>query len=272
MIFKNRRPTEPVLKRRGISENNILTKLPTFEPSKYGHINIPLRKKRGIALHPLQWASYLWPNAEVPYDIATHYTSTEKSIILSAMEAFKNVTCVRFRPRAATDKHYLQINKYFNVERCFSYIGRQSSRTLFGTPEGNVETRMRLDPACLRGNGRGIVMHELMHILGFYHEHQRDDRDRRIVGSAVHYNFKIYRRAKTLYMGAYDANSIMHYNFQNLPWQRRDHFSTSDIININTFYKCKNLLSSKLAPKVPISPTSTSTTAITTTNTTTTKL
>jgi ssRNA-specific RNase YbeY (16S rRNA maturation enzyme) len=35
-----------------------------------------------------------------------------------------------------------------------------------------------LDDKCILSESPGIVMHELLHVLGFYHEHQRQDRDK----------------------------------------------------------------------------------------------
>ncbi|KAL6742737.1 hypothetical protein Aduo_015857 [Ancylostoma duodenale] len=192
------------------------------------------RSKR-LAIHPSQWALHLWPGGVVPYDIASHYTDWEKAVILSGMAEFPKHTCISFRPRTASDKYYLAINKYYDLERCFSYIGRQTT-FLFRTAQGNIETRMKLDPSCLRFNGRGTVMHELMHILGFYHEHQRDDRDPRVTGSASHYNYKVYPRSSTFYMGPYDRTSIMHYNFPGIVYPR-SYFSASDILRINTLYR-----------------------------------
>lgn len=49
--------------------------------------------------------------------------------------------------------------------RCFSSIGRS----------GGMQV-VSLGPSCLQ-RGPGIVLHELMHVLGFWHEHSRADRD-----------------------------------------------------------------------------------------------
>ncbi|VDM59121.1 unnamed protein product [Angiostrongylus costaricensis] len=193
------------------------------------------RTKR-LAIHPSQWRTNLWPGGVVPYEIAPHYNNWERSVILSAMVEFPRHSCIYFRPRTQADRYYVSINKHYNLERCFSYIGRQTS-LIFRTPEGNIETRMRLHPSCLAVNGRGTVMHELMHIIGFYHEHQRDDRDPRIQGNSMHYNFKIYPRSVAYYMGPYDPTSLMHYNFPGIVYPR-SYFSASDINRINTLYRC----------------------------------
>ncbi|VDM65162.1 unnamed protein product [Strongylus vulgaris] len=175
----------------------------------------------------------LWPGGIVPYDIASHYAQHERSVILSAMAEFPKYTCITFRPRTERDLYYLSINKYYKQD----YVGRQTS-IYFRTREGKFETRMRLHESCLRygERGRGTVMHELMHALGFHHEHQREDRDPRVKGNS-YWETIVYPRNKAYYMGAYDPTSIMHYDFPGLTYPRT-HFSRSDIARINTLYRC----------------------------------
>ena len=71
------------------------------------------------------------------------------------------------------------------------------------------------------GNGcvyTGIVIHELMHATGFWHEQSRADRDSHIsinwsnIQSGMEFNFLKYDLNKIDHLGAkYDTCSVMHY-------------------------------------------------------------
>jgi len=63
-----------------------------------------------------------------------------------------------------------------------------------------------------------IVMHELMHATGFWHEQSRADRDDHVIinwgniRQGMEYNFLKYDLRKIQHLGAaYDTCSVMHY-------------------------------------------------------------
>jgi len=64
-----------------------------------------------------------------------------------------------------------------------------------------------------QGTQIGAVLHELMHTLGFKHEHQRTDRDHyvQIIGNDI--NDEIISLQDHICIGKYDPESVMHY-----PW------------------------------------------------------
>jgi hypothetical protein len=60
-------------------------------------------------------------------------------------------------------------------------------------------------------------MHELMHALGFHHEHCRPDRDEYVyinakINKENDKNYKIFAESEVLRFGPYDFESIMHYS------------------------------------------------------------
>lgn len=63
----------------------------------------------------------------------------------------------------------------------------------------------------------GSVAHELGHVLGFYHEHSRPDRDNYVtvlrfnIRSDRQYNFLKYSNTEILTSEPYDIGSVMHY-------------------------------------------------------------
>ena len=52
----------------------------------------------------------------------------------------------------------------YNFIRCYSKVGKQQAK----------EQVVSLDDGCIH---RGTIMHELMHVVGFWHEQSRTDRD-----------------------------------------------------------------------------------------------
>ncbi|CAJ0601346.1 unnamed protein product [Cylicocyclus nassatus] len=193
---------------------------------------------KGLVLRRDQWDSRLWPKGEVPYEMSPKYNSQERSEIKLAMDAFRKHTCIKFRPRTPSDMYYLSISNDGGKNgkgECRSMVGRQ---TRARTPEGKFKTEINLHADCIY---QSMILHELMHAIGFHHEHQRDDRNPLIDAALDPHpalNHMIFSRTFAYYMGNYDPESIMHYPFPNFKDYERQYFSKSDINNINKLYNC----------------------------------
>uniref|UniRef100_A0A915CUZ1 Metalloendopeptidase n=1 Tax=Ditylenchus dipsaci TaxID=166011 RepID=A0A915CUZ1_9BILA len=101
-----------------------------------------------------------WPSARIPYVLSTQYTEKERAILARAFQEYHSRTCIRFTPRSAFDRDYLYIGK---IDGCYSDVGRAGGKQ-----------ELSLDDGCLHLD---TIIHELMHSVGFYHEHERWDRD-----------------------------------------------------------------------------------------------
>ncbi|XP_057379766.1 zinc metalloproteinase nas-8-like [Daphnia carinata] len=192
-------------------------------------------------------SSNRWPNAEIPYVISASYTSRQREIIASAIKAYHTHTCIRFVPRTVED-NYVRISK--TGQGCWSDVGMVGGRQ-----------KVSLDDHCVLFSRPGLVMHELMHVLGFYHEHQRPDRDKYVsinFDNIERRNRDYFQKTKmwdlTTTRFSYDYGSLMHYPsdaFAKDPTipvikplrgkpalgQRRA-FSALDLKKLNRFY-CK---------------------------------
>ncbi|XP_050716599.1 hatching enzyme 1.2-like [Eriocheir sinensis] len=142
----------------------------------------------------------LWPGGVIPYVISSSYNYRERQVIARAMEELSSETCLTFVPRTF---HYDYIHIYKGYD-CSSAVGRNGGRQ-----------RLSLGDDCMYV---GIVIHELLHAVGFWHEHTRYDRDdyvyiieENIMDNKKHNFYKQSKRSSTDLDLPYDYASIMHY-------------------------------------------------------------
>ncbi|XP_065203960.1 zinc metalloproteinase nas-13-like [Planococcus citri] len=142
-----------------------------------------------------------WPSPIIPYEISSHMSDVMNRKIKKTMEYMESKTCLKFKQRARKKVDYI----FFQDDEsgCYSKLGRQGSKQI-------VNLKI---PGC---DDESTIQHEIMHALGFDHEHQRIDRDEYI---RVRFN-NIEEEAEDQFekeesdtMGLpYDFYSVMHYS------------------------------------------------------------
>jgi len=156
------------------------------------------RGKRGA----VRSNSRLWPSGRVYYRFASAVSSADRNTIRSAISYFQTYTCLRFYYRSS-QRNYVEFTTA--ASECSSdYIGCKGGKQV-----------IRLGPGC---RTRGVVLHEIGHAIGFWHEHSRPDRDSYVrimlqnVQSGMEYAFRKRTYSDVDSHGySYDYGSIMHY-------------------------------------------------------------
>jgi hypothetical protein len=215
----------------------------------------PKDSTRGVAIY----GNMKWPNGVIPYDISAITNAQDQKKITDAMlklmiavgtptdDPTKLAACIYFRPRQSTDKTYIKV-QYGNG--CSASVGHVTSRQPTVTLQQN---------GCFYS---GTIQHELMHVIGFFHEQSRPDRDEFLqinlqnVKTDMVHNFNKYAWGSTVVnQGSnYDYASIMHYETNAfsmngkptmVPRQtgvtigKREVLSPTDIAEVRHFYGCK---------------------------------
>ncbi|KAH7731762.1 CBN-NAS-7 protein [Aphelenchoides avenae] len=217
------------------------------------------QKRNGVSR-----SAKLWPSARIPYAISPHYNTHERALLAKAVKQYHDKSCIRFVPRSPGEGDYLFIGK---VDGCFSEVGRTSGVQV-----------LSLDNGCME---YPTIIHEMMHVVGFYHEHERWDRDEFIdiiwqnIDRGALDQFGKVDLSKTSYYGQpYDYKSILHYD--SLAFSKNGFptmlpktaglastignakdFSEIDLAKINRMYKCdqrRQLTAPTGQPKAQISP------------------
>ena len=141
----------------------------------------------------------LWTNGQVPYEFQTEVTEANRQRTINMMNRLQTLAGLRFVPRT----NQRQFIRFENAQVNSSPVGMQSS--------GNT---IRI----VSWGSDIVIAHEIFHSLGFFHQHQRPDRnnyvqviDGNICPANFEANFPIEGDATVTANIPYDFESMMHY-------------------------------------------------------------
>lgn len=150
-----------------------------------------------------------WSSGVVPYVFSSNVSAANRTLMIAAMQLWENIGNIDFRPRNG-ESDYLFIQ---NSTQNSSYVG-----PVGGSQNVNINA----------WNTQLIILHELGHALGWWHEQQRSDRGTYVTILAALPNVN-YDIKTTDTFSPYDYDSLMHYgpgnidtkapyNAQNISW------------------------------------------------------
>lgn len=161
-----------------------------------------------------QW----WPNAIIPFEIDGELENRARNAILDAIALYERTTPLRFRQRDGEQTFV----RYVKQLECCGPLGHLSSMTDH-VGRRNGENTVKIQSRDAEGTllARELItraaLHETGHIIGLFHEHNREDRDdfvRVDLDCADFFyqlagDFEIEGDSEAI--GPYDFDSIMHY-------------------------------------------------------------
>ncbi len=209
-----------------------------------------------------RWKDRLNSIVQVPYYIDPNYFTVDQiNTIENAILTLSNeAKVVKFIPRTNQAAY---INIVDTTGGCSSFVGK--------SPTGKSQDLNLSTDGCLIP---GIIQHELLHAIGFFHEQSRPDRDSYVrinlsnVNPKNRHNFDI-ASGSSLLDSEYDYSSLMHYEKYDfaidasvetiIPLQsgvsalgQREGLTSDDIAKIHLLYQCisgpRNLESYKNDP------------------------
>ncbi|XP_061401156.1 seminal metalloprotease 1-like [Musca vetustissima] len=206
-----------------------------------------------VSRNGLRAEVYRWPNNTVYYKFFTEFDQEHRDHILRGMKMIEDVSCIRFEEATKNTKRFVNITG--NAGGCSSTVGYRSK----GSQSYNLQL-YPLDKGCFR---LGTIIHEFLHVLGFYHMQSTANRDEYVfinetnVKDGKLHNFKKYD-AETVddFDQGYDYASVLHYSafafsangeMTIVPLKDADAaavmgqrvgMSQSDINRLNLMYRC----------------------------------
>ncbi len=145
--------------------------------------------------------NFYWPSNRIPYEIDRNDFppgSGNHEIIIKGIHRWNSTKLAHLYPRRDEYNYVVFVR---HEEKCESWVGMKNG------PQ-NISCALGTH----RFNAKSIA-HEIGHALGYFHEHQRPERDNFVTigpeGVNDETNFGIRSNGKTIH--AYDCKSIMHY-------------------------------------------------------------
>uniref|UniRef100_A0A8C4QUT2 Metalloendopeptidase n=1 Tax=Eptatretus burgeri TaxID=7764 RepID=A0A8C4QUT2_EPTBU len=157
------------------------------------------RQRRAATARPER----IWPGGVIPYVVGANFTGSQRAMFKKAMRHWEKHACVTFVERIEEESYIVFT---YRPCGCCSFVGRM----------GDGAQAISIGKNC---DKFGIVVHELGHVIGFWHEHTRPDRDNHVV--IVRDNIQPGQEENFLKMEpgevhsldeSYDFDSIMHYS------------------------------------------------------------
>lgn len=142
----------------------------------------------------------VWPSQIIPYYISPD-AEVARNTILRGILKINNRTNVCLVPKSQDDDDFI------------NFIASEStvSFSTLGYRDGGTTIQLNTNG----GGSERTLKHEVLHSLGFSHEHQRPDRDDYITVNLANatpkYHYAFTKREGDV-IGPYDYASIMHYN------------------------------------------------------------
>uniref|UniRef100_A0A8W8JUA9 Metalloendopeptidase n=1 Tax=Magallana gigas TaxID=29159 RepID=A0A8W8JUA9_MAGGI len=168
----------------------------------FNHIRLPTNQEKRTFQIDYGWR---WPNRTIQY--AIDYASfspnqaSAESKIKSTLALMEQATCIRWEEVTDPNYPYHHINFYGNTTSCASYVGYIKT----------VGQKIWLAPGCL---WTSVILHEILHALGAWHEQERPDRQGNInvlFENIAPYAVGNFEWQHTHEYGPYDLGSVLQY-------------------------------------------------------------